>query len=276
MAPKIIFIIPYRDREQQLFFYKKYMNYILEDMPSDDWEMYFSHQTDKREFNRGGTKNIGFLAMKEKYPNDYKNITFVFNDIDTFPYKKHLLDYETTNGVVKHFYGFRQALGGIVSMKGGDFESINGFPNNWAWGFEDNTLQKRVTNTAILTIDRSQFWEIGNNNIIQLFDTASRRIMVNNKKKFINDNTNDGLSSIINLNYQINGDMINITTFDTLYKFNPNEVIDVKVLEERKTIRRKMFGMRSKQPQQPVQPQAPPPPIQSNAFKKNRKMFTMF
>ena len=48
------------------------------------------------EFNRGATKNIGFLAMK--YPDTYKQITFVFNDVDTIPNKKNLFNYKTRKG----------------------------------------------------------------------------------------------------------------------------------------------------------------------------------
>ena len=68
-------------------------------------------------------KNIGFMAMKAKYPNDYKNITLVFNDVDIVPYKKGLIDYNTTTGVIKHFYGYEYALGGIFSIKAGDLKS---------------------------------------------------------------------------------------------------------------------------------------------------------
>ena len=75
-VPKRVFIVPYRSRVQHKFFFSKYMSFILENC--DDYEIYFSHQCDARTFNRGATKNIGFLAVKEKYPNDYKDIDKVF------------------------------------------------------------------------------------------------------------------------------------------------------------------------------------------------------
>ena len=61
-VPKRVFIVPYRSRIQHKFFFSKYMSFILEDQ--DDYEIYFSHQCDARTFNRGATKNIGFLAIK--------------------------------------------------------------------------------------------------------------------------------------------------------------------------------------------------------------------
>jgi len=119
--PKIVFIVPYRNRPQHKYFFTNYMTSILKD--SDvDYEIYISHQCDARSFNRGATKNIGFISVKNKYPEDYKNITFVFNDIDTLPFA-NIFNYETTHGVVKHFYGFNYALGGIVSITGGDWIS---------------------------------------------------------------------------------------------------------------------------------------------------------
>ena len=80
--PSIVFIVPYRNRIQHKFFFSNYMTSIMKDY-EDNYEIYFSHQCDARSFNRGGTKNIGFLAVKAKYPDTYKDITFVFNDIDS-------------------------------------------------------------------------------------------------------------------------------------------------------------------------------------------------
>lgn len=231
--PKKIFIVPYRNRVQHKFFFTKYMSFILEDM--NDYEVYFSHQNDQRTFNRGAAKNIGFIAMKNKYPNDYKNITFIFNDIDTIPFYK-LFDYETNIGTVKHYYGYEFALGGIVVIKGSDFENINGFPCYWGWGLEDDILQKRCIKNNI-NIDRSTFYKIGSPEILQLFDGISRIITKKNKPS--SDSGLDGIKSIKNLNYSIdkksknnldniysvdleNFYYININTFNTYDKFENN------------------------------------------------------
>jgi len=153
-------------------------------------------------------KNIGFLAIKAKYPNDYKTITFVFNDVDTIPIKKGLLDYKTTSGTVKHFYGFTHALGGIVSMTGGDFEAVNGFPNYWAWGFEDNMLNWRVKNTPNMKIDRSQFYKINDPNITQIKGEITRDINRTEFDRYVKK-IPEGIRNISGLTYVMNPDANN-------------------------------------------------------------------
>ena len=197
--PKRVFIVPYRNRVQHKFFFSKYMSFILEDC--DDYEIYFSHQCDARTFNRGAAKNIGFLAIKEKYPENYKDITFIFNDVDTIPFNK-IFDYQTTDGVVKHYYGYKYALGGIVVMKGHDFERINGFPCYWGWGMEDNVLQKRCSKAG-LKIDRNVFYNIGSPEILQLFDGISRIISKKDPWRMDTDNGVDGVRTIHKLEYTI-------------------------------------------------------------------------
>lgn len=197
--PKKVFIVPYRNRVQHKFFFSKYMTFLLEDC--NDYEIYFSHQCDNRSFNRGAAKNIGFMAIKEKYPDNYKDITFIFNDVDTIPFNK-IFDYETTQGTVKHYYGYKYALGGIVVIKGSDFDLINGFPCFWGWGMEDNCLQKRCDAYG-LNIDRSTFYAIGSPQILQLFDGISRIISKKDPWRMQNDTGQDGIRTIHSLKYSI-------------------------------------------------------------------------
>ena len=224
-VPKIIFIVPYRDREQQKEFFINHMKTILSDIPQSHYKIFFSHQMDARDFNRGAVKNIGFLAMKEKYPNDYKDITFVFNDIDTMPYTKNFFNYETSKGVVKHFYGYEFALGGIVSIKGSDFEKISGFPNLWTWGYEDNLLQKRVL-AANLKIDRSQFYPLMDKNVFQMKDGLFRIVNRTEYDRVVN-NTKEGIQSISNLQYTVEK-IDDIYSYINITKFSTEIIPDIK------------------------------------------------
>ena len=200
-APKLFFIIPYRDRAQQQSLFLRQMSYIMEDIPKADYKIYFVEQCDVRGFNRGALKNIGFLAAKQKYPNDYKNMTLVFNDVDTMPFTKNFLNYKTTPGIIKHFYGFKFALGGIVSITGGDFERLNGFPNFWAWGYEDNLLNQRAIKAG-LKIDRSQFYPIFDKNIMHLTDGLIRNVNRGEFDRYLSQ-TPEGWKSVRELNYNI-------------------------------------------------------------------------
>jgi hypothetical protein len=218
--PNIIFIVPYRNREEHLEYFKNHMKSILEDFQKQTYSIYYIHQCDERVFNRGAMKNIGFLMVKKKYPNDYKNITLVFNDVDSMPANKSTLNYHTVPGVVKHFYGFTYTLGGIVSINAYDFEKINGYPNFWAWGYEDNMLNKRAID-AKYKIDRNNFFKIMDKNIIHLNNTVFREVNEEEYVRFMN-NTNEGIHSITDLVYTIDEStgFINVTNFST--EHNPD------------------------------------------------------
>jgi len=252
-VPKVVFIIPYRDRAEHKVFFSVYMKHVLEDIPKTDYEIYYVEQKNALPFNRGAMKNIGFLAIKYKYPEHYGNISFVFNDIDTVPYSKNIINYETTQGVVKHFYGFKFALGGIFSIKGADYERTNGFPNFWSWGGEDNYMQKRVQQAGLL-IDRSCFFNILDKNILQLCDGIKRLICRKEAATVVNMTTMDGLITIRNLNYDFKDDYINVYHFDTtrdprtLRFEEQNIVLETKIRLEKEDVKnlleRKMNEMR--------------------------------
>jgi len=221
--PKRVFIVPYRNRTQHKFFFCKYMSFILEN--ESDYEIYFTHQCDTRSFNRGAIKDIGFIAVRNKYPNHYKDITLIFNDVDTIPFNK-IFDYDTNPGIVKHYYGFKYTLGGIVVMKGGDFEKTNGFPCFWGWGMEDNALQKRCEKVGI-KIDRSIFYNIGSPEILQLFDGISRIISKKDPWRAENDNGKDGLRTISNLKYTIDEKSTNAN--DNIFSVHNNKILFINV-----------------------------------------------
>lgn len=218
-----VFIVPYRDRESHKHFFMKQMSYLLEDYDTLSYDIIFAHQNNNLPFNRGAMKNLGFMYAREKYSN-YKDINFIFNDVDTLPYLKGLLDYKVNTGEIKHFYGFNFALGGIFSIKGCDFEKINGFPNLWAWGYEDNVLQNRAIQNNI-KINRDQFYPIMHPNILHILDGYSKNVCLKNKELFETNNIVDGLSTIKNKIYNFNTEsqLLDINSFECLYK--PNETI---------------------------------------------------
>jgi hypothetical protein len=227
--PNVVFIIPYRNREEHLEKFKAHMPSVLVNL---NHRFLFVHQCDSRSFNRGAMKNIGFIAVKQMYPATYKNITLVFNDIDCMPKEANLLNYVTTPGVVKHFYGYPYALGGIVSILAGDFERIGGFPNFWGWGYEDNMLQNRVIKGRMV-IDRSTFFlandflvetavkkgepipDIDSMPIIQHFHGSTRNINKDDFDKYTT-HTRDGIANVrgLRMQYDVATDFVNVMAFD--------------------------------------------------------------
>jgi hypothetical protein len=237
--PNLVFIVPYRDREEQLKFYLKHTKNELM-IGRKDYEILIIHQNDQRSFNRGALKNIGFLFLRQKYPDDYQKMTLVFNDVDIMPINRNFIHYETTQGIVKHFYGFSNTLGGIFSINGTDFEKTGGFPNFWTWGYEDNAIQNRVQKNGIF-IDRSRFYPIFDKNFILLHDGRDRQINVQEVARYAKL-TNEGFNDIQyivwnDVDYETKN-IINITHFLTpTLPPNPNHNISYNVETAKKIFR---------------------------------------
>jgi hypothetical protein len=213
--PTRVFIVPYRSRPNQKAEFLKNMKILLENL-TDPYEIYFAHQCDARPFNRGAMKNLGFIAIKNKYPNNYKDITFIFNDVDTFPCERKMIDYITTPGIVKHYYGFKFALGGIFSIRGADFEKAKGFPNFWGWGLEDNIMNERCVSSGLI-IDRSCFYDITDTRINRPFDGFQRTVSKRDANVYKHE-TPDNMYDLTNIKYTIQNEFINITNFDCIMK----------------------------------------------------------
>lgn len=222
MTIETIFIIPYRNRNDHKKQFISYMKSYLEKINYKyEYKFVFAHQCDNRPFNRGAMKNIGFLAIKNKFPDTYKDITFVFHDIDTLPNESCLLPYNTIVGKVAHYYGYKYALGGIFAIKGGDFEKTNGFPNFWGWGLEDNVIYERCISQKI-NVDRSIFFDIKDTkNINQKFDGFKRMISKRDSVIYKHE-TPDTMNDVKNLKYELNENnennewYVNTSNFDVV------------------------------------------------------------
>ena len=217
--PVSIFIIPYRDRTQHIMEYTKNMRLH---MKNPLYKFFFIHQNDTRLFNRGAMKNIGFILIKTLYPNNYKDINIVFNDVDTFPKKENIINPTTIKGNVVHLFGFKNTLGGIFVIKGEDFENIGGFPNMWTWGGEDNILNDKCLENN-LTIDRTNF----NKDIIQLVENTKRKISY--KELFSKNKNKNGLTSVHNVHYDMVDKYVHVHKFEI--ENNPIDDLDLEIID---------------------------------------------
>jgi len=218
------------------------MGYILEDYDKSEYEIVFAHQNNNLPFNRGAMKNIGFLYAKQKY-SYYKDINFIFNDVDTVPYIKGLLNYDVEPNVIKHYYGFTFALGGIFSIKGGDFEKIDGFPNLWSWGYEDNVVYNRAIANNIV-VDRSQFFKIGDHKILHIIDEFSKNIAYKNIGMYKNNQMVDGLKSLTVVDFKWNEttNMLDVNNHNSVHPVqNNSEITNSTIRKKPNTIGNRLF-----------------------------------
>ena len=226
--PHTIFIVPYRNRPNEKKSLDDYFLRLKNDRKWSDNHVKFLyiHQVDTKLFNRGAMKNIGFIYVKKTYPDDYKNITFVFHDVDFYPDSTSLLSYEAKKGEVQHYYGFKYVLGGIFSIKGSDFEKIGGFPNYWGWGFEDNKIHDRCIKNKIV-INRDNFYNIYDKHFIycdkgdknDYFKTVSDEELNIYRSKIYGETFN----SIKNLKLDTKDNIINVINFETGRMYSQSE-----------------------------------------------------
>lgn len=150
---KYNFIIPYRNRKEHLDeFIKRFTEYLKD--KDIDAQFYIIHQINSNDFNRGAMLNIGFLEVCKTRSDGL----FIFHDVDIYPTFWGSIIYDTRPGEIRHpinnKYNLEENLGGVCCFWKNEFEKVNGFPNYWGWGIEDNTILHRVRR-ANLYIDNS-------------------------------------------------------------------------------------------------------------------------
>lgn len=162
-APTHVFLVTYRDRSKEMAKFNDVMPSILdEDIGKGKWSVIYIHQCNKWMFCRGSLFNLGFKEVCRRWPNDWKRIQLVLHDVDIYPNKPGVIDYNCGKpGVARHPYGVKRpnlggTVGGICVLYGEDYNKVNGSPNFVGWGGEDVALWRRL-NAAGVKIDESNF-----------------------------------------------------------------------------------------------------------------------
>ena len=146
---KLGIIVPYRKRPGHL---RKFQESISKYFKGKDYHLIVVEQADDLPFNRGKLLNIGFKVAQTKRC-DY----VVFHDLDMLPID---VDYSysevplhlATNFTNSNRELFKTYFGGVTMFPVDSFEKVNGYSNEyWGWGFEDDDLLMRLTETNVLT-----------------------------------------------------------------------------------------------------------------------------
>jgi hypothetical protein len=188
MKHKLGVIIPFRDRDEHL---KKFIPYIHDFLKNQniDFEIIVVDQRDRKPFNRGKLLNIGFELLKDKC--DY----FAFHDVDMLPLEAdysyvdkptHLATKLSTDDYQLAFPAY---FGGVTLFNKEDFETINGYSNEyWGWGFEDDDLLYRCINRGLL-VDKKIFGNESRINYCLNFDGDGDYVEIpcNNKLQSLYD-----------------------------------------------------------------------------------------
>lgn len=157
---KLGICVPYRDREVHLREFVPRVSEYLKESGIENFQMYFCHQTDKRLFNRGLTKNIA-----AKYAFDDGCDYIVWHDIDMIPEKGGGADYSFPGEFPRHIatnisqmdYNLKyfEYFGGAVLFTKEQVEKTNGYSNEyWDWGMEDDDLFWRCYLEGLLNVNK--------------------------------------------------------------------------------------------------------------------------
>ncbi|ESO10091.1 hypothetical protein HELRODRAFT_72896, partial [Helobdella robusta] len=145
---KVVIIVPYRNRTDQLMAFLRYMHWFLQ-RQLVHYRIVIMQQTGRALFNRGMLMNVGFSEIKQLQHVD----CVIFHDIDLLPENDRIL-YRCENmpkhmsAAVSSFHyklPYSNMFGGVEAFKVAQFHTINGFSNSYfGWGGEDDDLYKRV------------------------------------------------------------------------------------------------------------------------------------
>ncbi|XP_057367838.1 beta-1,4-N-acetylgalactosaminyltransferase bre-4-like [Daphnia carinata] len=161
---KIALIVPYRDREQQLTVFLRYMHPFLQ-RQQRHYTIFIVEQTGGLPFNRGMLHNIGFVEAKRREEFE----CFIFHDVDILPEDDRNLYSCPDHGRPLHMsfvidvHDYKPVSlmflfgGGVIAISELDFIRANGYSNAfWGPGLEDDDFYRRIRRLN-MTVVRPQW-----------------------------------------------------------------------------------------------------------------------
>lgn len=173
---KMVLVIPYRNRYEQLSVFLRHLHPILKRQYLD-YRIVVVEQAGDTIFNRALLFNIGF---KEALKFDQYEC-FIFHDVDLIPeddrneYSCPASPRHLSVAVDKFNYRlpYSNIFGGAGSFSREHFELINGFSNKfWGWGGEDDDLYNRIA-AKKLKLTRPSM-QLGRYKMIKMFHHSSK------------------------------------------------------------------------------------------------------
>jgi hypothetical protein len=147
-AEKLAIIVPYKDREEDLYKFIGHMEWYLSSK-FDDFKIYVIEQESPDLFNYGALCNAAVKILESEGYN-----YFVFHDLDLLPQED--CDYSDTNmqypthmaSTIMDTPGFKpypHYIGGVFKISKDNFYKVNGFSNDyWGGGLEYLDLLYRM------------------------------------------------------------------------------------------------------------------------------------
>lgn len=152
--PKLLVIVPYRDRAAHLPEFLPYIKTTLhaQEIPH---EIAVVEQSAGKLFNRGLLCNVGFVALGHSA--DYvclHDVDMIGEDFD-YSYTEHAAHISARERRRNYEEWYPEYLGGVTLFSAAAFTAVNGFSNEYyGWGCEDDDLCARCRSFDIPIIRR--------------------------------------------------------------------------------------------------------------------------
>jgi beta-1,4-galactosyltransferase 1 len=136
VSPRLVVVVPYRDRDDYLReFLANVPRYLELQNGITDYRIVISEQTDAGLFSAALAKNVGALFAINELSAGY----LLFNDVDTIPVEN--VDYRFNGRNCICFMNF-----GNCRIDVHDFLTVNGYnPRIAGWGYEDTEFYHRLS-----------------------------------------------------------------------------------------------------------------------------------